>query len=59
LIKLGSGREYRIRDKIIHLQNKRMLCVNAEEVKSSMSTGRDFETFKANVYNGQIGVLIS
>ena len=57
LVKLGSGREFRVRDKVIHLQNKRMVCVHADEFKLALNEKRDYETFETKVYNGQLGVL--
>ena len=57
LVTLGSGREFRMRDKVIHLQNKKMVCVGADEFKLALLEGREFDTFETKIFNGQIGVL--
>lgn len=57
LVSLGGGREFRAKDKVIHLQNKKMTCIRADEFKAALSENREFDTFEAKIYNGQIGVL--
>jgi exodeoxyribonuclease V alpha subunit len=57
LVILGSDREFRLRDKVIHLQNKKMTCVYADEFKAALASYREFSTFETKVFNGQIGIL--